>query len=401
MIISKKKILYVSILFGLIFTSGHAFQTIFEGLSYIPLFGACYFVYVSFFKLKKVNKARFLLLTSFIIPLLFTMILDGGNNLFYYLFVVCGIIFAYGISLNVPFSKVVDLYLKIMTFVSIIALFGYVIYNNTNLLDFLPKIQNLNDKEYAIGLIFNALTHDPYRNCGMFWEPGLFATALTIAMIFEILFYEKKVNKFRILIFVLCFITANSSAGFILCFLCFSLFFVRNIVMRKKDILKIIISIIILLVFFLILYNLDNIILNSPLKENPYFDKLISNNIEESTRFLAVGHNLDIFIKYPIFGAGITFVNQNMQYVADTSTITHMMSIFGLVGIWYAIIWCIGILKIKNINIMSKIVLIIITMLILNKEPHLRLTFSWCLLFYLYIDTSNKNKIDFRKGMKK
>ena len=390
MVTITSKIFNIFLFLALIFTSGHAFQTIYERLSYIVYFGAIIFVGICFINIrKKINAKNLFLLMSFVIPPLFTMILDG-SNVYYYLIIVSGILFAYGITTTIPFYRVVDIYLKLMTVVSAIALIGYILYNYTDFLDFLPRLYNSNGKEYAIGFVFNVLTRDSDRNCGMFWEPGLFATALSIAMVFEILF-KQKISKLRIILFVLCFVTANSSAGFVLCFLCLSLPLLKNIDLKKNSLIKNIFYIIILFAFVFALFNADTIIMNTPLKDNEYFAKLLSDNVKESTRYLAIWHNLTIFSKHPLFGAGVNYVNQNMLYVADTSTVTYMMSVFGLLGIWYAFNWCVGIMKIKKINILTKLVLILVIMIILNKEPHLRLTFSWCLLFYLNIETYNNN----------
>ena len=72
--------------------------------------------------------------------------------------------------------------------------------------------------------------------------------------------------------------------------------------------------------------------MNTPLRNNSYFAKLLSDNVKESTRYLAIWHNLTIFFDHILFGAGVNYVNQNMLYVADTSTVTYMMSVFGLLG---------------------------------------------------------------------
>lgn len=388
MVTIKSRMFNVLLLLALIFTSGHAFQTIYERLSYIVYFGAIIFGGICLINIRKANAKNVFLLTSFIIPPLFTMILDG-SNVYYYLIIISGIIFAYGVATTISFCKMVDIYLKLMTVVSVMALIGYMLYNYTNFLDFLPRIYNSNGKEYAVGFVFNVLTRDSDRNCGMFWEPGLFATALSIAMIFEILF-KKRISKLRIVLFALCFVTANSSAGFILCFLCLSLLFLKNIDLKKSSLIKDVVYIVILLIFIFALFNMDMIILNTSLRDNPYFIKLLSDNVKESTRYLAIWHNLTIFFDHPLFGAGVNYVNQNMLYVADTSTVTYMMSVFGLLGLWYVLSWCIGIIKIKKINILTKLVLIVIIMIILNKEPHLRLVFSWCLLFYLNIKSKSQ-----------
>ena len=220
----------------------------------------------------------------------------------------------------------------------------------------------------------------------------MFATALTIAMVFEILFREK-IRKLRIALFFLCFLTANSSAGFVLCILCLSLLLLKNIDLKKGNLIKNVIYFVMLFAFIFILLNMDTVIMNTPLRNNSYFAKLLSDNVKESTRYLAIWHNLTIFFDHILFGAGVNYVNQNMLYVADTSTVTYMMSVFGLLGVWYALSWCVGIMRIKNINILTKLVLIVIVMIILNKEPHLRLIFTWCLLFYLNIKVCNNSEI--------
>ena len=46
-------------------------------------------------------------------------------------------------------------------------------------------------------VVFNYIKKIPERNCGMFWEPGLFATHLAIATVFELMTKEKAKEKGR------------------------------------------------------------------------------------------------------------------------------------------------------------------------------------------------------------
>lgn len=381
--ILKNKYIHILLAIIIILTSGHALYTIYPSISYLPSIAAIVLLFCSIASRKNIALYPTLMLISFVIPMFFTAILGGSGTIIFYLVLILNIIFAYEITNIISFQKFVEAYLRLMTGVSVIALIGYLLYNYTDLLSFLPRMFNSNDREYAIGVIFNVLIKNPDRNCGLFWEPGLFATALTFAMVFEILFKQKPISKMRLVLFVVCYITANSSAGFILLFLCIWLLFVRNVSLDREKIVKSVFSIVISIAFIFIMLNLDDIISSTALVNNDYVSKLLSDNIKDSTRYLALGHNLMIFAEHPIFGAGITYVNQNMMHVADTTTVTHMMSVFGLVGIWYAISWFFGVYRIKNINFVAKTVLIVIIMLVLNKEPHLQFTFTWCLLFYL------------------
>ena len=388
-----KNIIGVLLVICIILTSGHAFQTIYPQISYVAFVGIFLFCIYVIFQKRAINVKRVIALLIFVTPIIFTFICEQTDNLNYYISFIVRIIFAYFIATTFSFRKVVDIYLKIMTVISVIALIGYILFNTTNLVDYMPKLLNSNDVEYAIGIVFNMIVALPDRNCAMFWEPGLFATALTVAMVFEILFKQKPISILRILLFSVCYFTANSSAGYILLFLCLSLLVFRNKKLRRDKPLRGVVNVIIVLLIVFVILNLDTIILSTPLKDNEYFVKLLSDNLVESSRVLAVWHNLDIFAQNPIFGAGISYVTQHMQYVADTSTITYLMSVFGLWGIAYALGWIFGIFKLKNIGIMSKLILFVIVMAILNKEPHFMFVFTWCLFFYLLIRKPEKQTV--------
>ncbi len=389
----KNKLLQVLFIFIIVLNSGHALQTVYTNMPYLAVLGAILFIGLAILaRVRSLNLGAMVAL-SIIIPILFTMITDFESRN-YYLVVICIIIFSYGVTQMFPFEKTVDFYLKLMTVITIIALIGHFLFNNTGLLDFLPRVMNVNKKEYALGVIFNVLTHAPERNCAMFWEPGLFATALTVAMVFEILFKQKPISKLRILLFIAGFITSTSSAGYILCFFCLVLLFTRKITLQTRDILKSVTCVIALVAGALVILNLDSLIQGTALANNEYIAKLLSDNVQSSTRFTAIGHNMNIFSENPIFGAGVTYVNQYIKNYADTSTITHAMSIFGLAGIWYGICWLIGIFRLKNVNFFTKIILFILLMVVLNKEPHLRMVFTWCLLFYTFSNNRTQNEVE-------
>ena len=89
-----------------------------------------------------------------------------------------------------------------------------------------------------------------------------------------------------------------------------------------------------------------------------------------------------MFSKSPIFGIGVEEAVENIEYVADTSTSTYLLSIFGIFGGLYTLYWIVGILGIKNKNLMIKIMILIVALLILNKEPHQNILITWCFMFW-------------------
>ena len=383
------KIFIIICLVSIILNSGHALITIIPQLRYLTLiFSVMFFIpiFITYDK-KKLNiyLVAYLMLVSM-------CIFSGIDNLTYYIIFISTITFAFGITLIYDFKDVVNIFLKIMVFISIISLIGYFLVNNTTLLNMLPIYNNINNVEYRIGLVFNYITIIPKRNCGMFWEPGLFATYLILALIFELIFKEEKISKFRVILFTLCILTTNSSAGYALLAFIFIIIFLNKNKNEINNKLYYISYIILFVAGILVIFNYSKIIESTEFHSNEVFAKLISANIIESTRYRAINHNLSMFMKNPIFGNGIVKSLETVKYVSDTSTSTFMLNIFGILGIQYSIYIIYGVLKITKKTIYNKVILLVILLAIINKEPHEGIVFTWCILFYLLKESTVKKK---------
>lgn len=110
--------------------------------------------------------------------------------------------------------------------------------------------------------------------------------------------------------------------------------------------------------------------------------RLSLDNINDESRIQAIKYNLEVFSTSPVFGVGIQEAINKIKYVADTSTSTYLLSIFGIFGGMYTLYWIIGILNIKNKNFIVRIFLLLIVLLILNKEPHQNILLTWCFMFF-------------------
>lgn len=379
-----KKIATIFISLLLIFYSGHMFQATIGSINYFLVLCAIPALFYTTNKL--FNEA---LISSYVAALiLIAMTVLSFASSFargysFYLTFLSYILVAFFISHKLEFQIVVDVFLKVMTALTLISLVGYFLVNNTAVLSDLPKITNINDVEYGVAVVFNYITAVPYRNCGMFWEPGLFASFLTLALIFELVFKTEKVSFFRILIFILGLITANSSAGFALLFLCLALLFCKKRESTIVNILTGLFMLILIIAIPLIFFNLENIIGGTVLGENEYVQKLFADNLQQQSRFKAIEHNWKVFLDNPFFGAGISSVTQQMEYVADTSTSTYLMSVYGIFGAAYTLFWIYGVFRQKNITVSAKIIIIVLIMIIINKEPHHQNLFTLCFMFFL------------------
>ncbi len=350
------------------------YALLFVGLSFIPSVFYFYF-----------NNAFNTLMLSFLMlvfMLVITAITHFGDAFGNYIYLLSAITVAFGITITYSFEAFVNAFLKLMVIISAISILFYVLLQNTSILNSLPKYMNINDVQYGIGFVWNYIISSPDRNCGLFWEPGVFASFLIFAIVFEVLFKKGKMSYARLVLFSVCIFTANSSAGFLLLFICTILLFVSKNKDKDIKIFRIILFTAVMIISVIILINIDKIILNTSLADNSYFVKLLSDNIASSSRVLSVSYYFNIFIENPVFGAGFDNIFEQARY-SSTSTSTYFISVFGIFGLSYSLFFIYGILKLTSKNIFAKTCALIIIFAILNKEPHANNLFTWCFLFYL------------------
>ena len=388
---STNKFVVACVIVFVILISGHAFQTIYPVLQRLVIPAAAVILLLGLAKINRLTVGKMgMAAMVFVGMACFTLVGHFGEGFIFYLTIIGYVLVGYGLARAYGLGQIARAHRSVMTVVTLVAIVGYVLVQGTTVLDSLPQMQNVNDVKYRIGVIFNYIVGIPERNCAMFWEPGLFATHLTIAMVFEIMM-EKKPRVWRLLLFSIGIFTANSSAGFALWFLCINLFFAKKINITKKPILGCL-SMVVLLAGLAVIVNFDLILDQTGLGDNPFFKKLATENVAESSRMRAITHNLKLFLTAPVFGVGSVEAAKQMAHVADTSTFTYLISIFGILGFSYALYWVYSIYKLRKVNIFAKIIILAIVVIILNKEPHHNLLLSWMLLFALLQEDRVKEK---------
>ena len=211
----KNLTISIIIVILLIINSGYALYTIKDYAVYVNIV-LCFFIMIPIINYYKKNKIdKFLLMAiALIFIVIITYIVSGFTATNVYLYYITSIFVGLGISIKYNFKDVCKIFVNVMTLISIISLVGYFLINYTDILSFLPIIKNRNNVAYAIGYIFNYITIIPERNCGIFWEPGVFATFLIVAILFETCFKQKKANPLKIILFIVCIITTRSTAGY-------------------------------------------------------------------------------------------------------------------------------------------------------------------------------------------
>lgn len=381
--IKNSRIFFWIISIVVAFYSGSAVSVVSSGYRNSIVYVAAFFFAVRLIERRFwVSKSkRSLFLAYFIIMIIMTATVTGYST--FYLRLFATIYVAYEISERMDCKQFIELYEKTILCVTIIALIGYFFVNALGLGSRLPGFVNVNGEVYRGVVIFNYIERLPERNCALFWEPGIFASALTFALIFELI-YQKEKHFFRIVLFVIGIITTNSTAGYVLLVLLLVLASMKiQAKLRLVKILLLVVQIAIVIASITIFLNLDKILVQTKLSQNEVFAKLMSDTLIESQRGRAIQDSLSSFAQSPLFGNGAIKIVQEMNYVADTATSVYVLSIFGVLGFGYSIFYITGVFMQRNLNIVTRMILLIIVFCVLNKEPHLDLLFTWIFGFFL------------------
>lgn len=392
-----KIIVIMFLTISIVFLSGYALSTVpeFSRLN-IPCLIIIFMILVCLILLQRRKIQSYIIENKFSLRLLILMIFQAlistvfnptsvniNSFLYYSLLITVAFLF----TATIKFRSFVHFFLKIMTLVAIIALIGFII---TDIIGYNPPfslIKNVNGTVYQNGIIWFRIKYASYssRLMGIFWEPGLFASFSTIALLLLILNPDKKRNMLKKIIFIVSLIFSQSTAGLLLLILCLIILSV-NISGYKKYFSILILVVLATLVLFSF-NDIYNFLINTGL---PIFQKLDINVDTTSARLNSFLINIRIFKSSPIIGFGlgetnIIFNDIANNKIAQTSTSAYFMASFGFLGIIFTLVFIIaGVnIGIHKKSALISIILPVIIIFILNKEPHSLFLCDYIFMFYL------------------
>lgn len=292
----------------------------------ILVFVSMLFLIIYLRKVKSITSADFvIILISFLIVL--TGLLNNFSGA--YLLKISLIIFGYTFSRLVDFKIFISFFISWMKVIGIFSLFTHIFREVFINFEILPIISNYNDIPFKWVLFSNVPLWDfiSHRNFGPFWEPGVFAAYLLIAL-FLSLFFSEKVKISNILIFSVTILSTFSTTGITVMLLFFVLFFIEKFPNFFHSMKAVFISIVLTLMILLVADHFAG---------NAVLGKLIegSGNDSFGSRLDSVLVNIKIFFQNPFFGAGIRehnvlFRNYSSSiYSVNTNTVLSNFSIFG------------------------------------------------------------------------
>jgi len=346
----------------------------------------------------RVYKNHLILLPIFLLPIFVQSLLNlefGFSELKY----IVIIIFCYYITRTIDYETFLKQFVNVMAFISISAILGYFVLCFTPLSNFFPTVLNYNNYTYYSGLLFSGISyqagvvHD--RLQGLFWEPGVFATYITLALFFIKKEHYKTTFFYvsTVVLFIITLILTQSGAGILMLILILVIKLFRERQISNRIVLTVtclIIALIPLLSDLAIGFLNDNLL-----------EKVLDvQNVSILHRLNSILIDIHVFIFNPI-GVGVSnhssIAGEYGSLVsAGTSTLTTFLAEFGVLGIFHMVFWIASILRIsKHRSFIVAFATFILFMFILIKESHQTLIIMNCLIFYnSYLFKTNEEKLN-------
>ncbi|MCO5935982.1 hypothetical protein NAF17_10570 [Mucilaginibacter sp. RB4R14] len=286
----------------------------------------------------RISEGLLVILIPFLILSLIQTILGYNKNILTSISLLLAFL-TYGFISKVVGDKFIHVYIKLVLIFSIVSLIFFPLTYVEPFMAIIstkiaPMFKSLNDNnnDLAIGeenrniIIYNFKNYASLynRNSGPFWEPGMFAVFINVALFFNIVISKKLIN-IRNIILITTIVTTFSTTGYIaliFIFLVYSIFYSNS-----KLSLLYVLAIVIASIY---IANLD--ILKTKIL-NQYSDKT------GTSRFGATLIHYQVISEYPFTGVG----DGASRYIADLtdaeSTANGLTFVFVKYGVIYGLLY--------------------------------------------------------------
>jgi len=312
------------------------------------------------------------------------------------------ILFAY-LVVRINKSDFIPNFLKVMQFVAVVCIFGYLFQLIApNLLFGIGNILNIGlgegFRKIASFFIFNFSIQHSLRNSGCMWEPGAFGAVLNISLLLLSIPKYKYYRRKTFIIFVIAIISTFSTDAYLglAVIIFYTNFKIQNIF---KKVLNFILVIPFLLLIFFNTEFLSDKIANQYKEIDTQLYKANKYSKMNLSRFSSMVIDFPVFLKRPILGYGIDLREANGAYIyneydEDINRVYGGFTIllyFGILGflIYFGLLFN-QFFKISNSFFYSiYAIFVILILLYSNPLPYSPLIFS---LFFLYKRSDHINE---------
>lgn len=250
-----------------------------------------------------------------------------------------------------------------------------------------PVFENVNGVHYkTLGIVSQFV--EPYiqhsNSMGFFWECGVFASYLLLAIVVEFLLSEK-VSKLRLVLLTITLLTTGSTAGYLLLPLAISFGF-----LRRSGKAGVVVSVCLLAFTLIVLLNYSSIVDTLAGLNPSLFGKLADTDaVTRLTRLQSPGICWELFLQNPLFGLGYgDALGAYAAYTISSSTVDSLtttsffqLAAFGVAGfaIWFVTLF--SVFGTHRASFSASLILTFLLVAILNKEPHTSSCLTYLLIF--------------------
>lgn len=338
---------------------------------------------------KRVNNFLFVFLMVFIAVILISGLVNHNiNNINSSIKMIVILTFSFLYCSIYSVESSVRAFLNIMY---VLALTSLILYFSVNVLNIsIPSIQVLNSNNIAYNYLVIYSYFDgfmQFRNNSVFWEPGIYASFIIFSLYLEMYFYDSK-RLCRVFILCISLITTLSSAGFVL----FSLYLLSTII-RFKVSLK---FIFLFVVAFLLLIGLLDVMLDiinsngvDPMRS---INKLLNPMETETHRIESPLNLFHLFSSNPLIGLGLDgamYKYSKLSEISLTSTSLFYFASFGIVSFIF-LLPIFAFLLINRARLLEGLILVVVYLVIINKELHLYFISNYLIMFYVLFSLITK-----------
>ncbi|MDQ6723573.1 MAG: hypothetical protein M3Z01_04835, partial [Thermoproteota archaeon] len=242
------------------------------------------------------------------------------------------------------------------------------------------------------GLIFNFSPNiHPLQNSGFAGEPGTFGYYIGLAMIFNIILNEGRLNK-KLVVFVLVGLTTLST-NFYLTLMLFVIYFISQSTLSMK-----IISVFLLIPTFLLLFQLPFVgeKIEEFIKETKQINQITINKFNRINRLAIFFTNMQDVFKYPLgYGINKSHLQTNIygNEITGTNDVARIAVRFGIFGFLYFIRIFFKLFKKISLNMRGHYIFTIIVLMYIAANSMERDYFAMG-IFWLYFILKEKDIIN-------
>lgn len=252
-----------------------------------------------------------------------------------YFFLCAVLLQAFFVSTVVSAEQFKKAFTDVVSVLALVSVCGFLLrYIFPGIVNYLPTITNIAGYKYG-NLLLTVIPHDvmyvPFRNYGIFREPGVYQFYLNLALVF-LLNEPKKAESWRFYSILLAMLFTFSTAGYILCAGVFAMyFFMGKLEIKVNTVVPVVIGGLVLLFLF------AKGILRA---DGAVFSKLFTSNSSTNSRFGSIVVDFYLTLLKPVFGNGYEFVEDNFRMIArntyglkqmhNTNTVMKMLAVHGV-----------------------------------------------------------------------